>query len=347
MKKLLTIAALLVGVAAYLHYVQGWGARRFVKETIGRFRSAESATTTPVGSRGAGTHWETAAPMKKARSEIGAAEVGGKIYVVGGLDGFGRTLDTVEVYDIEKDSWSEAARLPQALHHPAAATDGKKVYVVGGFIGIAFRPVDTVYVYEPETDSWSEAGRLNDFRGAGAAVFVDGKLHAAGGVTPSGVSGAFEWYDGEGRVWNGLKDLPTPREHLAAVGLDEKFYAVGGRKRWVDQNLAALEAFDVSAPGWKSLPPMPTKRGGIAAAPYGGKIYVFGGEGRDGTFPQVEAYDPEAAKWELLPQPLPTPRHGLAAVPYQNRIYVLGGGKRPGFSVSDANEVLIFETPKP
>lgn len=347
MKKLLTIIALLAGLVAYLHYVQGWGARRFVNETIGRFRPADSATTTPIGSGGVGTHWETAAPMKKARSEIGAAEVNGKIYVIGGLDGYGRTTDSVEVYDIEKDSWSEAAKLPQALHHPAVTTDGEKVYVVGGFIGIAFRPVDTVYVYEPETDSWSEAGRLNDFRGAGAAAFAEGKLHAAGGVTSSGVSGTFEWYDGEGRVWNGLKDLPTPREHLAAVGLDGKFYAIGGRKRWVDQNLAAMEAFDVPAREWKALPPMPTKRGGIAAAASGGKIHVFGGEGKDGTFSQVEVYDPKAAAWESFSPALPTPRHGLAAVPYRNRIYVLGGGRRPGFAVSDVNEVLIFETPKP
>jgi len=65
--------------------------------------------------------WRTLSPMASARQEVAVAEVGGKVYVIGGFgEAYGPT-NAVEVYDPARDRWESAASVPIALHHPVAA----------------------------------------------------------------------------------------------------------------------------------------------------------------------------------------------------------------------------------
>ncbi|MGH8533553.1 MAG: kelch repeat-containing protein [Gammaproteobacteria bacterium] len=113
----------------------------------------------------------------------------------------------------------------------------------------------------------------------------------------------------------------------------------GGRERSLSRNLAALESYDPIKDTWRTEPRLPTARGGAAGAVFDDLFVVIGGEQPGGTFSEVEAFDPASNRWLYFP-PLPTPRHGLAAVAVGNILYVIGGGKRPGLSVSRANEAL-------
>jgi hypothetical protein len=345
MKKLLSILIVLGGIGAYLHYVRGWTWQDVKEEAVSQatfYKKDESATTTPIGQWGEGTHWETAKPMPTPRSEIGAALIDGKIYVVGGLDGYARTSRAVEVYDIETDAWSTAPLMPQALHHPAVTTDGKKLYVIGGYVGIGFTQTDQAYIYDPTIKGWSEMPRLEEFRGAAGAAFIDGRIFAVGGTDQSGPTASMIVYDTTTGQWNDGRLMPTPREHHAVSAVGSELFAVGGRQGGFDFNLDTAESYDVRTGKWKSLSKMTLKRGGIASAAQDGKLYVFGGEAREGTFDDVEIYDLKTQTWKLMHLKMPTARHGLAAVTYKNRIYVIGGGKRPGYSVSSLNEVLII-----
>lgn len=348
MRRLFGFLFLIVAVGAYLHYVQGWDWTRLRRTRVVSvvLREDASATTTPIGTRGTGTHWETAAPMLKTRTDFGAAAIGDTLYVVGGVDGLWGSLDSVEAYDIAGDAWREVATLPMPIHHPAVATDGSKLYVLGGFTGLAARPLDSGYVYDPKADAWRELGRLNDFRGGAAAAFLDDRLYILGGQTSAGADGVLEQYDVERSGWNGLRDMPTPRTRLQAVALDGRMYAIGGSKGSISTNLATTEAYDPGLEEWKTVGQMSVPRSGFAAALNGGLIYVFGGESASGTIETIETFDPKKGAWSSLIQPMPDPRHGLAAVAWKNRIYVLGGGRRKGLSVTDINSVLILaETP--
>lgn len=348
MRKLFSCLTLLIVAGAYLHYVQGWDWSRVRRARPVTFvlGPQDSGTTTPVGQRGTGTRWETASPMPFARSAFGAAVIGNTIYVVGGIDGYFRTLSSVVAYDIGPDAWRALPRLPQAVHHPAVATDGEKLYVVGGLTGLASRPIDDVYVFDPAKGAWEQIGRLNDFRGAAAAAWLDGRLYAMGGFSTAGPDDAFEYLDAERGVWNGLQSMPTARGFLSAAALDGKIYAVGGRKGSLARNLGVNEAYDPKAAAWERLPEMTVARSSHAVAASGGRLYAFGGETKDGTIAVVESYDPTKKAWTRSGLPMPKPRQGLAAVPWKDRIYVIGGGRRPGFSVSDLNEVLILADAK-
>src|SRR6266581_5098802 len=86
------------------------------------FHSFASAAAQPRGK------WEIRAPLPSARTEVAAAELGGKIYVMGGYEKGG---DLVEEYDPKNDTWRTRAPLPKALHHIGAAAVNGKIYVIG------------------------------------------------------------------------------------------------------------------------------------------------------------------------------------------------------------------------
>lgn len=344
MRKLVFWIVLLTAVGSYLVYVRGWDLSRLRAETIEKLPFvSRPEPSSPIGSRGSGTHWETAKPMPTPRSGIGGAAIGGKIYVVGGLDGYGRTLRTLEIYDIDKDEWSVGPMMPQAVHHGAVATDGQKLYVMGGFHGINFSPLDSAFSYDPSSKAWSEIENMGDFRGGSAGASAGSKMWIIGGANQAGPTGEVDSYDPKQGRWATMPKLATPRQSLATVVVDEKIYALGGRQGGLEYNLDVAEAFDPKVGAWKSLPAMPHRRGGLSAAAIDGRIFVFGGESKAGTFPEIDVFDSASKTWKSYGLVLPTPRHGLIAVTHKNRIYVIGGGRRSGFSVSDKNEVLILD----
>jgi len=134
--------------------------------------------------------------------------------------------------------------------------------------------------------------------------------------------------------------LPTPRDHLAAVTVGQRIYAIGGRVGLnYHQNLATVEEYDPTADQWRSVTSMPTARSGITAEVIDGRIYVLGGESADGTFHENERYVPGFDRWEPM-TPMPTARHGLGSAVIEGRLHVLSGGPTPGVSFSNVNEVF-------
>ena len=65
--------------------------------------------------------WVDHAPLATARQEVGAARIGGKVYVVGGLLANLTATPTVEAYDIALDEWSSVAALPAGRDHMAVS----------------------------------------------------------------------------------------------------------------------------------------------------------------------------------------------------------------------------------
>ncbi len=295
--------------------------------------------------------WRKAAPAPSARTEVAAAVVAGKIYVIGGFSplrfGNVRRLsvsDAVEVYDPARDLWRKAASLPKPLHHTAAVTIDQRLFVMGGFkpgMTSVWNPVTTVYEYLPDKDHWIERRPMPTARGALAAAVLHGKIVAIGGFDGDRSLSTVEIYDPASDRWEKAASLTVPRDHLAAASLDGRLYAIGGRINLdYHRNLAVTERYDPVTGRWNEVEPLPTPRSGIAAATLSRMIFVVGGEGGKGTFGENEAYWPKADRWVTLP-PMPTPRHGLAAAVVAGRLYTLCGGPRPGGSYSRVNESFV------
>ena len=92
-----------------------------------------------------------------------------------------------------------------------------------------------------------------------AAAVVGDKLVLGGGQNEKKLVPQTEVFDGKSRT--DAADLPTPREHLAAVSDGFYVYTVGGRFLSTDKNSAAFERFDPESGEWVKLVDMPTPRG--------------------------------------------------------------------------------------
>ncbi len=294
------------------------------------------------------TSWTTAANMTSQRSEVTGAVLNGKVYVIGGINATGKSIDTVEVYDPGTDKWSNAPSLPERRDHAAAAADNGKLYVVGGYTD--WKPSNKLFVYDLATNKWQEGKPMPTARGALTAEFFNGTLYAIGGNSTQPLN-TTESYNPQNNSWTAKAPMPTARHHIASAISDEKLYVFGGRQ--LDNttlsfiiSLNKTEMYDPLKNTWTILEPMPSKRSGsAAAASTNGSIHVFGGEIPPGSkdtiavFYNNEKYDTKDNKWSSEP-PMLTARHGLAAETVDNKIHVIGGGVKPGLSTSNSNEVL-------
>ena len=298
--------------------------------------------------------WRTAAPAPTKRTEVAAATLNDKIYVVGGFEkpSLGNVLNfaitpLVEEYDPTTDRWTSKASMPVGLHHVGIGVAEGRIFIIGGYrlSGLSvWNPVATVYAYDPATNTWAERAPMPTARGALSVTVHEGKLYAIGGYDRTTNSAAVEVYDPVRNLWTSRAPLPTPRDHLAAVTVSGKVYAIGGRLNGdYHRNLAVTEVYDPATDTWARVADLPTARSGITASEVGSRVYVFGGESGDGTFHENEAYDPARDTWQAM-APMPTARHGLASAVVDERIYVISGGPTPGGSFGNLNE--IFTPPK-
>ena len=135
-----------------------------------------------------GDHWSREAAKPTGVANVGAAAVGGLIFVPGGLDASGTVRDIVEAYDPAADAWSTRRPMPAPRCSYAIAPVEDGFLVIGGWDGQQY--VDTVFYYDVAADRWEERPPLAIARGHGAAAAWNGKVYA--------VVGGF---DGTRRVW--------------------------------------------------------------------------------------------------------------------------------------------------
>jgi N-acetylneuraminic acid mutarotase len=133
--------------------------------------------------------------------------------------------------------------------------------------------------------------------------------------------------------------LPTPRQEMQQVLLNEKIFVIGGLVQGgIGTDL--LEVYDPQNNTWSTSTPLPQKMHHISVAEVNGKIYVLGGF-LNNTFQPTDVvyeFDPGSSTWTGKASML-KPRGAATATVVNGLIYVIGGVANPG-GVTDANEVF-------
>jgi len=303
----------------------------------------EPAPAPPAAPPARPSSWRPLADLAQARQQAPATELD-KIVMPGGLVGNGlEATNTVATYDPGTGTWDTDPPLPHPLHHAMAATYRGHVLVMGGWIpeGPELTAETSDRVYELRGDRWVRLADMRSPRAAGAAAVVGDTLVVVGGQADGRLVPSTEMFDGE--RWTAGADMPTAREHLAAVS-DKRFvYAIGGRDLKASANLKAVERYDPETDEWTALAPMPDALGGLGAARIGGTIAAVGGEDESEVFGTLLLYDIGRDAW-TPGEAMPKPRHGMGVVAVGNALYALGGSDRLGHrSSSKLAELLPFK----
>jgi N-acetylneuraminic acid mutarotase len=304
--------------------------------------------TTVPGASTKGT-WTQKTPMITARSEVSLAEVGGKIYVIGGGIN-GTSVPHNEEYDIATDRWRVRYPMPRGLDHMGVAVVNGKIITVGGFVGAGVHRdgQPAVFEYDPRTDTWRALAPLKVGLGSVGVVALNGKVYAVGGRTPAGDTVATnQVYDPATNAWTALAPLPKARDHMAVVAAEGKIHAIGGRFTNSGDRTDMHDIYDPVTNTWTSGPPLPTARSGLAYAYYKGMAIVLGGEfpQEKRTFTENEGFDVKANTWRTL-APMPQGRHAAGATSDGKNLYVGGGSFLPGgMGGGPTGELMVFNLP--
>jgi len=268
-----------------------------------------SATAIPVGGAWepidnaweydpAADSWKPLPPLPGKRGSAIAAEVGGKIYVIGGATtvegskdpfvtffGPARVLGTNDVYDPATNKWESRAPMSVPRNHAFSGVVNGKIYVIGGRTGHAFilsaTNTDVVEEYNPVSNTWSMPKERMPTARSGGASGTDGRrIYVAGGeVTTKELVAAFraiEAYDPATNSWSTLPSMPMPRHGVAGAVIGNRFHLVSGMIQsagamtFLDPTLAAHTAMHDILELQFGAPP-PAAAGATAPAPPQGR----------------------------------------------------------------------------
>lgn len=341
MKKLLILFVLgLIGTWVYFYFFRGINLITQEDGNIGLPPYSIAEQVVENGAIDVGvSNWRAAAPMPTPRIWPAAVTLGERIYVIGGMSAFGQTLDTVEIYDPFKDTWTPGPPLPDGRYQLGAAVLDDKIYAVGGLVGYSQQARDSLFVFDPQRGGWSTGPNLPNQVGAAAVVVADGQLHVFGGRGTFGTMSTHFVYDPVADAWATAPEMTSVRDSLTAVEFDGRIWVMGGRSGAAAE-LGLVEFWRLANRNWEDTSIMPQRRGSHGAAVINDRIYLFGGSSATLAFKDIVTFDPKLNKWLTVGQ-MPVPRHGFGLAQYDGRVFIIGGGQRPGWSVSDLNQVFI------
>nr|KAG5697610.1 hypothetical protein BaRGS_001035 [Batillaria attramentaria] len=229
----------------------------------------------------------------------------------------------VEQFNPHVNAWSLVTKLPEPRHHHACAVLDDYVYLIGGssvdmsnIYDMAI-PTNRCYRYDPQGNYWTEIASMRMPRMYHAVAVLEGVLYAVGGQTHNDTFlETVEYYNPDLDEWGHCASFFDAVIGVAAVGLHERLYVIGGFLEKGDDNvvLGTVECYDPRRNSWITKRPLPSPRCHACVGAVRGSLFVLGGAtlvdesdavvSLDSVLRYYEAQD----MWEQF-DTLCTPRH--------------------------------------
>ena len=253
--------------------------------------------------------------------ETAAAAAGGRLYVMGGLNAAGQSLNTVYVFDGVR--WAAGPTLPLPLDHASAAALDDRVYIAGGHSNGS----DSARLFRLDGDRWTALASLRYARGGHTLLALDGKLYAIGGNTSRLNVPQLETYDPAANSWSVVASLPQPRNHVLGFVLGAAVCAAGGRS----PTTSRVDCYDTRQGLMARQPNVPFATSGGGAITFGDlDTIVLGGQDAAETRIVDAIALGSGGTWKLSPERMLMPRHGFELAIFNGRAWACGGGSAPG-----------------
>ena len=125
--------------------------------------------------------WSVHSAMLTKRKRHQAVICNGKIFAIGGTNELSRTLDTVEILDLNMGSleWEEGRSMVNRRVSHGAVVINNCIYVVGGWDGQGV--VKSVEMFNTNTNEWTVVSQYNGVRMKSGVAALDGKIYVVGG----------------------------------------------------------------------------------------------------------------------------------------------------------------------
>ncbi|WP_420593696.1 Kelch repeat-containing protein [Deinococcus sp.] len=228
-------------------------------------------------------------------THAGLAEDGQYLYYAGGYiantAGTSQIFGTKEVwrYNPQANTYTRMPDLP--IERAAGQLEylGGKLHYFGGTNIARTQDTGEHYVLDlaQNATSWTVAAPLPNPRNHLGSAVLNGKIYAVGGqhghddklVTQA----TLNVYDPASDTWTALRDLPSPRGHIAnsTFVMGGRLIVAGGEASHTHA-IGNVDAYDPATNTWTALTPLPSARFSGVAAAYGDGFIYTGGSGTRG-----------------------------------------------------------------
>ena len=230
--------------------------------------------------------WTRKKDMPISRIYFGLGVVAGKIYLIGGSEGFRldhiKRMDRVDVYDPATDTWAKGPpKMPTGREYIRVEVVNNRIYVIGGSgwppvpPPIGWDPLLTVIEEcDPRTRQWRQKRGMLDIRQTFSTVVVKDEIYLIGGWAHRKDLATVDVYHPQKESWRNIPALPmslSTNSPSGAATVNGKIYLFGGSKEGVeffpdvlvyDTGFRAVEATGKLSTRWgklKAKHPLPTK----------------------------------------------------------------------------------------
>jgi N-acetylneuraminic acid mutarotase len=178
--------------------------------------------------------WEDVGHMPGARSGHRIVELGGKLYVIGGVVGPATGIDMgdrVFIFEPSPFQWTSGAAMPIQRDHLSAVVVDGEIWAIGGRAdGVNHALVD---IYDPGSDTWRAGPPLPEGTSGAAEAVVDGIIYISGGEDPAlGEIVDRHWQLdtslGDAATWEPLAPPPLAVHGVPGAAIDGRFLIIGG-----------------------------------------------------------------------------------------------------------------------
>jgi len=305
--------------------------------------------------------WLRGPSLPSPRQDSSVAEVGGRIFVIGGFGPGAQPTATTFVLEpapgtdlnpspngpapptVPLGTWTTARSIPEAIDHGAAAVLDGYIYVAGGTVEKLV--TNKFWRYDPSDDSWASMPPLPVPRYAATMQAVDGKLYLFGGAASHGHDErSIEVYDPGARSWSLIDDaLPSEREESETASFMGRIALVGGRDR-EERNLTSCDLYDAVRNGWAVCSNMHSGRSDFGLAAVDDRLFAIGGVNimTGLTTQTIEISGPGGRGW-MDGHWLPAPRKGMGIAVIGHTVWVIGGSNSD--AVAPISSVLRYVVP--
>ncbi|HEY6171991.1 MAG TPA: kelch repeat-containing protein [Candidatus Kapabacteria bacterium] len=175
------------------------------------------------------------APIPAKLAFFAGAEVGGKVFVIGGATGTAATVvdsNFIQVYDAATNTWTRSAsKPPYSTRYAASAVLNNKIYVMGGSKGNAYLDQAWRGTVSGDNVTWEELSSMPEALTRPSAGAANGKVVLTGGindVSPIDYSNTYI-YNEATSSWTTSYAIPVATYNAGQLfGMGNDLYFVGG-----------------------------------------------------------------------------------------------------------------------
>ncbi len=164
--------------------------------------------------------------LPTVRSDLSAATIGGRAYLLGGYDGTA-PLDSV-LATADGSNFEQVATLPQPARYIALAALGGRLYAFGGETASGGSS-DAIRAVDPKAGTASVVGHLPQPISHASAVTLNGRVYVLGGEAGGAASDRVWSFDPASGRASAAGRLPLAVSGAAAATVGSTGYLIGGK----------------------------------------------------------------------------------------------------------------------